>query len=64
MNRNPTWNQLRTLKLAGMADMLGERLAKAATGKLGHAELLGCSAATRSPRPCTPGCAAGAAQRC
>jgi len=31
---------LRTLKLPGMADMLGERLAQAAAGKLGHAELL------------------------
>jgi DNA replication protein DnaC len=31
---------LRTLKLPGMADMLGERLAQARTGKLGHAELL------------------------
>jgi DNA replication protein DnaC len=31
---------LRTLKLPGMADMLGERLAQGAAGKLGHAELL------------------------
>jgi hypothetical protein len=31
---------LRSLKLPGMADMLGERLAQAAAGKLGHAELL------------------------
>jgi hypothetical protein len=31
---------LRTLKLPGMADMLGERLAQDAAGKLGHAELL------------------------
>ncbi len=31
---------LRTLKLTGMADMLGERLAQGAAGKLGHAELL------------------------
>lgn len=31
---------LRTLKLPGMADMLGERLAQARTSKLGHAELL------------------------
>ena len=31
---------LRTLKLPGMADMLGERLAQAGAGKLGHAELL------------------------
>jgi DNA replication protein DnaC len=31
---------LRTLKLPGMADMLGDRLAQAAAGKLGHAELL------------------------
>ena len=31
---------LRTLKLPGMADMLGERLAQAAAGALGHAELL------------------------
>jgi DNA replication protein DnaC len=32
--------QLRLLKLAGMADMLAERLAQARDGKLGHAELL------------------------
>jgi len=31
---------LGTLKLPGMADMLGERLAQAGAGKLGHAELL------------------------
>lgn len=31
---------LRTLKLTAMADMLGERLAQGAAGKLGHAELL------------------------
>jgi DNA replication protein DnaC len=31
---------LRSLKLPGMAEMLGERLAQAAAGKLGHAELL------------------------
>jgi len=31
---------LRALKLPGMADMLGERLAQAAAGHLGHAELL------------------------
>ena len=31
---------LRSLKLPGMADMLGERLAQAAAGRLGHAELL------------------------
>ncbi len=42
MNRQPQLEaQLRTLKLTGMADMLGERLAQATTGKLGHAELLG-----------------------
>jgi hypothetical protein len=31
---------LRSLKLPGMADMLGERLAQARSSKLGHAELL------------------------
>ena len=31
---------LRALKLPGMADMLGDRLAQAAAGNLGHAELL------------------------
>ncbi len=31
---------LRTLKLPAMADMLGERLAQAGAGRLGHAELL------------------------
>ncbi len=31
---------LRTLKLPAMADMLGERLAQATAGRLGHAELL------------------------
>jgi DNA replication protein DnaC len=31
---------LRSLKLTGMADMLGERLAQARSGNLGHAELL------------------------
>jgi DNA replication protein DnaC len=31
---------LRSLKLPGMADMLGERLAQAASAQLGHAELL------------------------
>jgi len=31
---------LRSLKLPAMADMLGERLAQAAAGRLGHAELL------------------------
>ena len=41
MNREPHLESLlRTLKLPGMADMLGERLAQAAAGKLGHAELL------------------------
>ncbi len=41
MNREPQLETLlRTLKLPGMADMLPERLAQAATGKLGHAELL------------------------
>ena len=41
MNRQPQLEALlRTLKLPGMADMLGERLAQAVTGKLGHAELL------------------------
>ena len=41
MNREPQLESLlRTLKLPGMADMLGERLAQAAAGKLGHAELL------------------------
>jgi DNA replication protein DnaC len=41
VNREPQLeNLLRTLKLPGMADMLAERLAQAAAGKLGHAELL------------------------
>lgn len=41
MNRQPQLEALlRTLKLPGMADMLGERLAQAVTAKLGHAELL------------------------
>jgi DNA replication protein DnaC len=41
VNREPHLESLlRTLKLPGMADMLGERLAQAAAGKLGHAELL------------------------
>jgi DNA replication protein DnaC len=41
VNREPQLEALlRTLKLPGMADMLGERLAQAAAGKLGHAELL------------------------
>jgi DNA replication protein DnaC len=41
MNRQPQLEaQLRALKLTGMADMLTERLAQAAAGKLGHAELL------------------------
>ncbi|HEY5148265.1 MAG TPA: IS21-like element helper ATPase IstB [Mycobacterium sp.] len=42
--------QLRTLKLPGMADMLGERLAQARTGKLGHAELLALLCADESAR--------------
>lgn len=36
----PLETLLRTLKLPGMADMLGERLAQGAAGRLGHAELL------------------------
>jgi DNA repair protein RadC len=41
VNREPHLESLlRTLKLPGMADMLGERLAQAAAAKLGHAELL------------------------
>ena len=40
MNREPHLESLlRTLKLPGMADMLGERLAQAAAARLGHAEL-------------------------
>jgi DNA replication protein DnaC len=42
VNREPQLESLlRTLKLPGMADMLGERLAQAAASQLGHAELLG-----------------------
>jgi len=57
VNREPQLESLlRTLKLPGMADMLGERLAQAAASKLGHAELLGLrSAATRSPAAMPPG---------
>jgi DNA replication protein DnaC len=41
VNREPQLETLlRTLKLPAMADMLGERLAQAGSGKLGHAELL------------------------
>ncbi len=41
MNAQPPLETLlRTLKLPGMADMLGERLAQGAAGRLGHAELL------------------------
>lgn len=41
MSREPQLETLlRTLKLPGMADMLGERLAQDAAGKLGHVELL------------------------
>ena len=36
----PLETLLRSLKLPGMADMLGERLAQAASAQLGHAELL------------------------
>ena len=44
MSREPQLETLlRTLKLPGMADMLGERLAQDAAGKLGHVELL-CAA--------------------
>ena len=41
---------LRALKLPGMADMLGERLAQARTAKLGHAELLGLLCGDESAR--------------
>jgi DNA replication protein DnaC len=41
VNREPQLEALlRSLRLPGMADMIGERLAQAASGKLGHAELL------------------------
>ncbi len=41
MSREPQLETLlRTLKLPGMADMLADRLAQGAAGKLGHAELL------------------------
>lgn len=41
MSREPQLETLlRTLKLPAMADMLGERLAQGAAGKLGHVELL------------------------
>ena len=36
----PLESLLRSLKLPGMADMLGDRLAQAASAQLGHAELL------------------------
>ena len=41
---------LRSLKLTGMADMLGERLAQAAAGKLSHAELLALLAGDEQTR--------------
>jgi len=41
---------LRSLKLPGMADMLGERLAQAHTGNLGHAEVLALLAGDEQTR--------------
>jgi len=46
---------LRALKLPGMADMLGERLAQATAGKLGHAELLALLAGDEQTRRDTAG---------
>jgi len=48
---------LRSLKLTGMADMLGERLAQARTGSLGHAELLGLLIGDEQTRRDTAGLA-------
>jgi hypothetical protein len=64
VNREPQLESLlRTLKLPGMADMLGERLAQAAAGKLGHAELLALFAPTRSPAATPPACPAASRRR-
>jgi hypothetical protein len=46
---------LRNLKLPGMADMLGERLAQAASAKLGHAELLALLCGDELARRTRPG---------
>ncbi len=48
---------LRSLKLTGMADMLGERLDQARTGSLGHAELLGLLIGDEQTRRDTAGLA-------
>jgi len=48
---------LRSLKLTGMADMLGERLAQARAGSLGHAELLGLLVGDEQTRRDTAGLA-------